>query len=337
MLFDCMISRNLKTLIAAAVFAGIAIGCSSPGNKAQNFAFEIAKKFESKSAAKIPAGSRIVCAEQKGSRVLICDASISDWNKEGAILWEWSPSSDTAIAPEHRKWFNCLSEVKPVKNATAILVTASGGGVALVDIKKNKASFYAFDSGNMHSACLLPDGNIVTASSDGDHICLFDIKNGCLSPESAKKKIYYLKFAHAVVWDKKRELLWAMGLDEIAAFKYAQEPEPILEKVDSIPLSGAAYDGHDLCAVQGLDLLFMTGKGLSIFDPDERKIYFSADIEKLKSISMNNGAVIVMRADESWWSQSIRLAGAGMLPAGTLKGARFYKARWLVPDHFSGN
>ena len=179
--------------------------------------------------------------------------------------------------------------------------------------------------------------NIVTASSDGDHICLFDIKNGCPSPESAKKKIYYLKFAHAVVWDKKRELLWAMGLDEIAAFKYAQEPEPILEKVDSIPLSGAAYDGHDLCAVQGLDLLFMTGKGLSIFDPDERKIYFSADIEKLKSISMNNGAVIVMRADESWWSQSIRLAGAGMLPAGTLKGARFYKARWLVPDHFSDN
>ena len=55
MLFDCMISRNLKTLIAAAVFAGIAIGCSSPGNKAQNFAFEIAKKFESKSAAKIAA------------------------------------------------------------------------------------------------------------------------------------------------------------------------------------------------------------------------------------------------------------------------------------------
>ncbi|MFR6032496.1 MAG: DUF6528 family protein [Bacilli bacterium] len=111
--------------------------------------------------------------------------------------------------------------------------------------------FYAFDSGNMHSACLLPDGNIVTASSDGDHICLFDIKTVAL-PRKREEKIYYLKFAHAVVWDKKRELLWAMGLDEIAAFKYAQEPEPILKKSIHYSFRKAAYDGHDLCAVQGL-------------------------------------------------------------------------------------
>ena len=198
-----MIAKTLKFLIAALAVAVIACGCASTEKQAKDFAAETAKKFESKSAAKIPDGSKIVCAEQKETKVLICDASIPDWNKEGAVLWQWSPNSDPSIAPEHRKWFKCLSEVKPVKNATAILVTASGGGVALVDIAKNKAVFYSYDSGNMHSACILPDGNIVTASSDGDHICLFDIKNGCPSPENAKKTNYYLKFAHAVVWDKK--------------------------------------------------------------------------------------------------------------------------------------
>ncbi len=332
-----MADRTLKFLIAALALALIAGGCASTGKQAQNFAAEVAKKFEGKPAAKIPAGSKIVCAEQKETKVLICDASMPDWNKEGAVLWQWSPNSDPSIAPRHRKWFKCLSDVKPVKNAAAILVTASGGGVALVDIAKNKAVFYFHDDGNMHSASLLPDGNIVTASSDGDHICLFDIKNGCPSPESAKKTSYYLKYAHAVVWDKKREVLWAMGLEEIAAFKYVQTPNPILKKVDSIPLSGAAHNGHDLCAAQGLDLLFMTGKGLSVFDPNERKVHFAADVEKIKSISMNGEAIIVMRADESWWSPSIRQAGAGMPPVGTLKGARFYKARWLLPDTFSEN
>ena len=332
-----MTGKMLKFLVAAIAVAAIASGCSSTSEQAQDFASAIAKKFEGKSSARIPPNSKIVCAEQKSSSILICDASVSDWNKKGAIVWRWSPSSDTSIAPEHYKWFKCLSDVKPVKNATAILATASGGGVALIDIEKNKAVFYSHDSGNMHSACLLPDGNRVTASSDGDHRCLFDIKNGCPSPENAKKTNYYLKFAHAVVWDKKREILWAMGLEEIAAFKYVQTPKPSLEKVDSIPLSGAAHDGHDLCAVQNCDLLFMTGKGLNIFDPAERKIHFVADIEKIKSISINEGTIIVMRADESWWSPSIRTAGSEMPPIGTLDGARFYKARWLLPDSFSEN
>ena len=88
----------------------------------------------------------------------------------------WTADADEAIAPQHKKWFNNTDEVKPVNGTSQLLVTASLGGVAIIDIAKNKASFYAHDSGNLHSAALLPDGNIVAAASNGKHICLFDKK-----------------------------------------------------------------------------------------------------------------------------------------------------------------
>ena len=50
-------------------------------------------------------------------------------------------------------------------------------------------------------------------------------------------------------------------------------------------------------------------------------------MDHVKSISQqkDNGRVILMKAEEKWWSDSIRLLNGNTL---TYPGARFYKARW---------
>src|SRR5262245_64231171 len=110
----------------------------------------------------------IVLAEQAQHRVAIADVASKK------IFWQWTPETSN-VQPEHYKWFSSISDAKIVYNGKCILTTASGGGVALIRIADKKTLFYAYAGGNTHSAELLPDGNIVSASSHGNYLMLFRV------------------------------------------------------------------------------------------------------------------------------------------------------------------
>ena len=84
-----------------------------------------------------------------------------------------------------------------------MLVTASGGGVALIRIADKKAMFYAKPGGNPHSAEVLPDGNVVVASSTGNLLSVY-VYNGADSYVSRPAFTMPVHSAHNVVWDRKR-------------------------------------------------------------------------------------------------------------------------------------
>ena len=93
------------------------------------------------------------------------------------------------------------------RNRRYILMTASGGAVALIRLSDHKLMFYANCGQNPHSAEVLPDGNIVTAESKSGEINTFVVDT--VKVLGAKANTVKLGNAHNVVWDKKRSYLYA--------------------------------------------------------------------------------------------------------------------------------
>src|SRR5436190_19429983 len=80
--------------------------------------------------------------------------------------WGWKAKEASELPELVRKQFESTDECKPVAGGR-VLVTSSGGGVALVDRGSGRATFWA-SVVNAHSAELLPAGKVVVASSTGE-------------------------------------------------------------------------------------------------------------------------------------------------------------------------
>lgn len=280
-----------------------------------------------------PAAEPIIATEQKSGRILLLRPN-SDWNRPETLVWEWNPAESSAIAPEHRAWFSHLSDAKPVDGTKKLLTVASGGGVALVNFADKKVLFYALAGGNTHSAALLPDGNIVTASSTGNYLRLFVVPEEFSAPEKIVSVKYPLDDAHGAVWDGTNQTLWALGGRELVGYSYTGTKEkPSLERIFSADLPPLLANGHDLYPIPDSRSLFVTGTdGVGLFDTGSRTLTPLTDVKHIKSISLDNaGHLIVQQPKEKWWSDSILTFNKERKPVGTLDGARFYKARWWIP------
>lgn len=281
-----------------------------------------------------PASEPIVATEQTSGRILLLRPN-TDWNRPESLVWEWNPAESPAIVPEHRAWFSHPSDAKPVDGTKKLLTVASGGGVALINLADKKVLFYALAGGNTHSAALLPDGNIVTASSTGNYLKLFVVPDEFPGAEKIESVEYPFADAHGLVWDAPNRTLWALGGKEIAGYRYSGSKEkPSLERIFSTELPPLLLNGHDLCPIQGANALFVTGTdGIGFFETESRTLAPFSEVKHIKSISLDNtGHLIVQQPKEKWWSDSILTFHKEQKPIGTLDGARFYKARWWIAD-----
>lgn len=271
----------------------------------------------------------LLLTDQSQNRILIVDVI------SGAILWEWSAATSN-IASDHRNWFRNPSDVKPVYNRKYLLVVASGGGVALVRISDRKTLFYAHAGWNPHSAELLPDGNLVSASSNGNELTVFKVDT-LGAPNTGKKVTYFLEDGHNVVWDLNRSCLWATAGDTLKSFYYNNNrDEPVLiegEKI-MIPTSGS----HDLFPVYGEDALWLsTVESFYRFDISSKTfdLHPSSLQENIKSIS--SGPVqyptVVVVPKEQWWSDEVLDVDGNTVYK--LSGLKIYKARWFLNNSFS--
>ena len=189
-----------------------------------------------------------VLAEQSRRAIVIRDA-VTQHN-----IWSWDPY--TACVPAAQQgWFVNPSEVKPVFNRRYILMTASGGAVALIRISDHKLMFYANCGQNPHSAEILPDGNIVTAESKSGEINTFVVDT--VKVLGAKANTLKIGNAHNAVWDRKRSYLYVTGtisggVTALFRFKYnGDRTNPKLTNQTRIYTFTNESGGHDLFPVYG--------------------------------------------------------------------------------------
>jgi len=270
----------------------------------------------------------VILAEQAQARIVIADVDSK------TLVWEWK-AANSAVRPEDVKWFSNPSDAKIVYNGKYVLTTASGGGVALIRIADKKTMFYAFAGGNTHSAELLPDGNIVTASSTDNYLMLFKVDT-LHFPADVNKKVVPIEFGHNVVWDAKNQLLWSAAMNKLKAFKYNFDcNHPDLTLVESIALPGT--EAHDLFPVYNENALYLTNTtNVYLFDLATRKLTQANTLqENIKCVSSGPQGypTIMLRPKESWWTDEVSDDKGNTVFI--QNGLKLYKARWVLTNTFS--
>ena len=281
----------------------------------------------------LPAKSYVL-AEQTKRAIVIRDAETN------LNVWSWDPYS-AKVPAAHQGWFVNPSEVKPVFNNRYILMTASGGAVALIRLSDHKLMFYANCGQNPHSAEILPDGNIVTAESKSGEINAF--VTDTVKVFGVKSNTVKIGNAHNVVWDKERQYLYATGTIQqgvTALFRYkynGNRVNPQLTNQTRLYTFDAESGGHDLFPVQGeKDKLWLTAASavykfdVSTETPTCEKVYSLADI---KSISNGPDGILMLKPTEEWWAEGlINPQGEELF---NMSGAKIYKGRWMQDNTFS--
>ena len=249
-------------------------------------------------------------------------------------VWSWRARDCPNLPEQLRDKFGSTDECKPVEGGRKILITSSGGGVALVERASGKALFATF-VGNAHSAEMLPRDRVVVAASthaEGNRLAVFDLNQ----PEQAIFTTE-LQAAHGVVWDEKRQVLWALGFEELNGYRLANwaGAQPKLHMASSYPLPDSS--GHDLQAAPNSDLLVLTtGSHVYVFDR-ERRAFFphltwggKAGVKCVSIHPRTRQTAIIQASDRHWWSDTVQWLTFEI--ALRLPGARLYKARWCVAE-----
>lgn len=282
-------------------------------------------------------GNKVIAlVEQTQNQVALVDAI------SGETLWQWTPA-DSDLTLEEQAWFNLPDEVKPIYNCEYLLITATRGGVAIIRIEDKRVMFYACPKGQPHSAELLPDGNVVVASStdgtaDGDKLRLYEVdfeKRFASAPVAT----YPLPFGHNAVWDRTNELLWATADNVLNTYSYVQsDGKPALVLQDSYPLPEGQNGAHELFPVYGLNQLWLTTLGavykFNVATKEFQRFNASTTVN-IKSISSGPAdyATIMLYPTESYWSD--KLIDTGGRSVYQKDGYQIYKGRWLLKNTFS--
>ena len=248
-------------------------------------------------------------------------------------VWSWRAAGRPELPDGVKGAFSRTDECKPLEGGSRILITSSTGGVALVERETGAALFHTTVP-NAHSAEMLPAQRIAVAGSgaeDGNRLLVFDIGRPD-EPFYADE----LSWAHGVVWDEARRLLWALGADELRAYELCRwgSAAPSLSPVASFKLPDRA--GHDLGPVPHTALLVVTtGEHVYHFDRDRRTFAphpALGGVPGVKGVSVNRvtGRTAYVQAEGGhWWAERIRFLD----PDGVyhVPGEHFYKVRWNQP------
>ncbi|MCZ2154095.1 MAG: DUF6528 family protein [Bryobacterales bacterium] len=265
---------------------------------------------------------------------VVYDAALSGQDAEPRweSVREWRAAVSKGLPRDYvDKAFATTDECKSIDDGRNVLLTASSGGVAIYE-RESLATLFHAHVVNAHSACMLPGGYIVVASSvsrEGNALVLFH--------RSKSEQVVFrtpLESAHGTVWDENRKVLYALGMDRLEEYSFESGVSgAALKLLRSSPLPSRG--GHDLSASMRLtELLVTTQHGVYVFDKTERRFRNHpelGDLLDVKCVSTNlsTGRLAWVKADEGqgvWWSFRIRF----LYPEGSIAspGERVYKIRW---------
>ncbi len=159
----------------------------------------------------------LVCEQTKNQVVVFDMASYNGTNLDDNIVWNYRPVGRGSAV-------KCMAGAKYRSDTVfgnVVLMCAGGGYASMVTYPEKKELWEVSDSGgNPHSVEILPDGNVLVASSTGT-IRLYHTSALVSDPDAKVTQAleYELAGAHGLLWDPKYNCLWAIGDVELACYK----------------------------------------------------------------------------------------------------------------------
>ncbi|RLD97587.1 MAG: hypothetical protein DRJ13_12085 [Bacteroidetes bacterium] len=271
----------------------------------------------------------LLCGKQEVSIIRFENMSDTTYEK----VWSWYAEDAVDFPDSLVEVFYATDECKSVNHGKQVLITASWrGGVALIDRETKNILFYALIP-NAHSAEILSGNRVVVAGSTdmgGNCLALYDLtrSNHVLFKDS-------LYSGHGVIWDESREILWALGYDELRAYSLVDwaSDTPSLKLEDAYKIPGIS--GHDLMSYPDTPYLIITEEGSAWKFDRDTKVF--SEFEELKDLEHIKGVMIHPEVKQLVYVQ----ADTGKSSSDTLRflnpdktmsfpGHSFYKARWVL-------
>ena len=281
----------------------------------------------------VSAQTAVFCGRQA---IYVATLKETDAAPKFEVQWQWDATQCDEIPAAYRAAFATTDECKPARKGKLLLITSSSGGCAAVEYPSGKAIWYARVP-NAHSIELLPGDHIVVASSTNTHgnkLVLFHLSR----MEQAIAEVP-LESGHGVVWDERRQRLWALGYAELQSYAFSagnaaetrtEAANLKLQERFTLPTAG----GHDLIAPAGSDdLLLSTEGGVYWFDREQKRFRAHPVIgerEHVKSLAVhpqNHRLAFIQASETQWWSNQVELSEPQQsvpMPKHDL-----YKLRWF--------
>lgn len=296
----------------------------------------------------------VMGVDQAGNEIRVMHQSAADWSAPDALAWSWKPTAANGFDATRSSYTN-VTDAKIRWNDFyddyVVVTTASGGFVGLFDYATGEKLYESRlrAENNPHAVEVLPDGNIVAASSHGNSVIVYAAT--AADPLGWHQK-YELPDAHAVVWDPDMNVLWAAGSNIVQGYELTgTRAEPTLtarsDMTHIMPEGGA----HDMYVTYGQKDTFWLSGGENIFTFNGRSGEFSTDIPQYDLLNQDGavkglgnqpftGNVIRIHPNFekfSWNSDIIRLfektADGFVLTEKTFPRSEFYKARPWYPRY----
>lgn len=287
-------------------------------------------------------------------RIEIYDPMAVDWNTADAKKWSWSPTTALGFSTDEINRFGGGTDFKVRKNYA---VMSDNGMAAIMTYPAGQRVWAKIISGNVHSAELLPNGNIALAASDGNWIRVYASSQGANSSTYAA---FPLGAAHAVLWDPELSVLWVTGQDQsnnahilTALAVGGTDALPELNEVKQYRVTLPTPWGHEISAYYGnKNLLWVTTNGGEyVFDKSTKRLSMAPtnNLTFVKGMgNQPNGQIVLVRPDanknprppvscslNNWSSSTIDFYTAGGQHQGSriVNGACFYKIK-IVYDNY---
>ncbi|NIG55399.1 DUF6528 family protein [Chitinophaga sp. Cy-1792] len=306
-------------------------------------------------------GQLLALTNDATKELVLYDPMVTDWNTDAAKKWKWVPTTGLGFSASEIKIWGGGTDFKLRKKAsgqdTAVAALCDNSMAALVGFPSGQRLWSKIINANVHSAELLPDGNIALAASDGNWVRVYAASQGADNGTYAE---FPLSQAHAVLWDPGINGIWVIGQDVAtnahiltALAVGGTTANPVLTELTQYRVTLPSVWGHEVSPYYGNNnLLWVTTNGGEYIFNKTTKTFSTAPTTNLTFVkgigNQPSGQIVLTRPDanknprpavscslNNWSTSTVDFYTSGGQWQGSriVSGACFYKVK-VVYDNY---